>query len=141
MKKVNAAAAAALAAALVMAVVSISVAAYNNAKGPLDGSKWQVSLAFKGQKPQADTLNFAKGRFESIACRPYGFGTAAYGARKLKSGWSFWAITKSHKEGTMHWTGKVVGDKISGTVQWQTAKGKISYATYSGERKSEKRKA
>ncbi len=134
MKKISFLAIAALAVALAAAAV---VAGAKEMKGsPLDGTKWQVTMMAKGEKPMPDTLTFGKGRFDSIACHPYGFGTAAYKAKKVGNDWKFRAVTRSAKEGTMHWKGKVTGGKISGAIVWKNAKGEITKMTYSGKKRA-----
>jgi hypothetical protein len=118
----------------VFVVGTASLAAKGAKGGALDGTKWQVTLDVKGQKPMPDTLGFEKGRFDSVACHPMGFGNGAYKAKQAKNAWTFAASTKSPKKGTMLWKGKVEGDKISGTLDWKNEKGKMMKATYSGNK-------
>jgi len=104
--------------------------------GGLDGKTFEVSIAEAGGEAGPDTLIFKDGMFDSVECRQYGFGPAAYEAAKEGDGWGFSVSTSSEKEGVAHWKGTVSGDSISGTMEWvKPGQDAITYE-FSGKLKS-----
>jgi len=103
--------------------------------GLLDGTKWKVKIVSpdKSEKPVADTLVFAKGTFDSIACHKYGFFKASYRARKMKGTVTFTsAVIKNDKGEQMSWRGKIEGKSISGGMLWRPKKGAAKRYTFKG---------
>jgi hypothetical protein len=88
------------------------------AKGTLDGKVFTVDSAEKGKtSTEKDDVDFANGKLHSKGCDQWGFGAGAY----KTDGNKFEADTTSAKEGKIHWSGTVVGDKIEGTYVWTKA--------------------
>ncbi len=104
-------------------------------QGPLDGRVYQVTLAGpKDSKP--DQLVFDGGRFESTACRAYGFVTAPYSAKHDGAAASFEAAAKSDKAGATAWNGAIRGDAIDGKMIMTDDKGAKSEYRFSGKKSS-----
>lgn len=100
--------------------------------GSLDGKTFQIQVTEPGKPPQPDELIFAAGKLDSTECRKYGFAPAAYTVKKEGNAMSFTSEAKSEKEGTNRWTGKVEGDRVSGTLEWtKPGQATIKY-TYAG---------
>ena len=83
--------------------------------GALDGRTYSAEVGEKGKpaekgKPN-DDLVFTSGQFRSTGCDPYGFTPAAYTTQAAGDGVKFEADTTSAKEGKIHWTGRVRGDR------------------------------
>jgi hypothetical protein len=98
--------------------------------GPLDGRIFAATTGETGKtSAEKDELIFKDRTFRSVACDPYGFGSAPYTATKNADGsMAFAATTSSPKEGTIRWQGKVQGEAIAGTYVWEKAGQKpISY--------------
>ena len=84
--------------------------------GALDDKTFQVMTMETGKSGggDADTLEFAGGRFHSTACDPYGFGTGEYTTKKVDGGIEFRATCRSESGGVNEWHGTVRGDAIEG---------------------------
>ncbi len=83
--------------------------------GPLDDKTFQVTTVEPGKSGgDADTLEFAGGRFHSTACDPFGFGTGEYTTKKVDGGLEFRATCRSASGGTNEWHGTVRGTAIEG---------------------------
>ncbi|MBS1911144.1 MAG: hypothetical protein JST22_04085 [Bacteroidetes bacterium] len=67
---------------------------------------------------EKDELAFANGRMHSKGCDQYGFGDAPYTATVSGDSVHFTATTTSPKEGSIAWSGTVVGETLSGTFVW-----------------------
>ncbi|HVZ39325.1 MAG TPA: hypothetical protein VHI13_08620 [Candidatus Kapabacteria bacterium] len=67
---------------------------------------------------EKDELAFANGRMHSKGCDPYGFGDAPYTATASGDSIHFTATTTSPKEGSIAWSGTVVGETLAGTFIW-----------------------
>lgn len=93
------------------------------AGGPLDGKTFVAETGEKGKPAQkeTDTLQFAAGRFHSLACDPYGFAEAPYTAAMQDGVLRWQAETTSPKEGKIRWSGTVRGDLLAGTYTWTKA--------------------
>jgi len=100
--------------------------------GPLDGRMYQVELAGGGQPAAPDFLVFDGGRFESTACRAFGFNGAGYEAVCGAAEASFQASPSCSKAGTTAWNGRIVGDAIEGTMQWTDATGRVTDLHFKG---------
>jgi hypothetical protein len=103
---------------------------------PPEAGTWKVQVtpesdaAARGEKEFEDTLVLNKGKFESTACVPYGFGTVPY---QVEAG-TWMANMDSPKEGKTHWHGEVSGDSISGKMTWTKPDGTVLSYAFSGTR-------
>lgn len=104
--------------------------------GSLDGRTFKVTLTQPDGKQNPDTLAFASGTFDSEACHAYGFGKAAYRAKKDGAAVVFDAVTTSATEGKGAWKGKVDGSRIEGTVDFTDPAGKVNSMRFEGKAKS-----
>ncbi|HTF90061.1 MAG TPA: hypothetical protein VK843_16725 [Planctomycetota bacterium] len=104
-------------------------------KGPLDGRVYEVTLAGP-QEAQPDRLVFDGGRFESTACRSYGFVTTPYSTKENGSAKTFEASAKSGKAGSTAWNGAIQGETIEGTMIWTDDKGQKNQFRFSGRKSS-----
>ncbi|MFB3880291.1 MAG: hypothetical protein ACE149_03460 [Armatimonadota bacterium] len=95
---------------------------------------WWVELRAKGQKPMPDALVFEQGKFDSLGCHAFGFGSAPYEAKAAGKAVVFQAMTKSAGGETMAWKGKAEGNSISGTMVWKKAKGGPMEVAFFGKR-------
>ena len=92
----------------------------SNAQATLDGKSFTIYI-MEGNKPEAEsseTLTFSGGMLESDLCFLWGFGKAAYTSKKDGKAIQYDATMTSSTEGTMHWTGSVEGDKLTGDMIW-----------------------
>jgi hypothetical protein len=104
-----------LASTLLLALPAFVACQSGLGQGPLDGRVYQVTLA--GPKDATpDNLVFDGGRFESTACRNYGFTTTPYSAKADGAASTFEASAKSGQASTTAWNGKIQGDGIQGTM-------------------------
>jgi hypothetical protein len=102
-------------------------------QGPYDGRVFSVELVGSdGKEPQPDTLVFDGGRFESTACREYGFVGATYTGSNTDGGARFETSPRSSTSGTTAWTGTIRGDSIDGTMLWTETSGKVSEFRFQG---------
>jgi hypothetical protein len=97
---------------------AFAVFAGTETAGALDGKSFTVTMTEQGGEEQPDTLIFADGTFDSVACREYGFGAAPYQAEKKGDAWTFSAETRSEEEGVARWKGTVTGETVEGTMEW-----------------------
>lgn len=105
------------------------------AKGPLDGRVYQVTLAGP-KEPMPDQLVFDGGRFESTACRSFGFTTTPYSAKDDGAASSFEASAKCTKSGSTAWNGAIHGEAIEGTMVWTNDKGEKTPFHFTGKKSS-----
>lgn len=103
---------------LALSVVMLAVLAIPASAGGLDGKTFTVTSTDPSGETSDDTLVFADGTFDSLACHEWGFGKGPYTVEKSDDGWTFSAVTTSETEGEAHWHGTVSGDAISGTMTW-----------------------
>ena len=90
-------------------------------QGILDGKKFSIQL-MQGDKPDAkEAIVFDNGMMDPLDCHQYGFTATAYQAKNSGNMLTWVCITKSEKEGTMAWQGKITGDQIDGSVSWSKA--------------------
>lgn len=98
----------------------------------LDGRSYAIVLTEEGKAGDKDDLIFAKGTFDSVGCRHYGFTLAPYKTENAGDAVEFEATANSPKEGTNVWKGTITGDTIKGTMVW-TKGGKSVNHTFSGK--------
>lgn len=105
----------------VLLLTTILVSSYTASGQSLDGKNFLVKMydTHIPDQTNEDVLIFSSGTFESEACRPYGYQPSSYKAKKNGKGIAFTAITKSDKEGEMHWQGTITNDRIQGTAIWK----------------------
>lgn len=95
-----------------------SASSQSNQK-PLDGRQYQVDLYIKADKDSHQSLIFKDGVMSFSEGAAYGFKPEEYKCKqKNDSTWTFLTISKSAKNGTMTWDGKVINDRIEGTCEW-----------------------
>jgi hypothetical protein len=124
---------------LVIVVVLVAVAIVGSMtlrarSNSLAGTTWKISMVDPAGKSAADTMTFEKGRFDSQSCHAYGFGTAAYTVARHANGLTFGALTRSAKQGTMNWQGRVQGSRISGSILLTPNQGREIRYAFSGKR-------
>lgn len=88
------------------------------AQGLLDGKKFTVQLMQGDKMDSKETIVFANGTMDPLDCHQYGFTATSYQAKNTAGMLTWVCITKSDKEGTMAWQGKISGDQIDGSVSW-----------------------
>jgi hemoglobin len=107
-------------------LVAAALPAAARAQG-LEGKSFEVEV-FEGKKPAfKDKLSFKNGGLDSVECKKFGFSPSQYTA----SGPAFTAVLKGG-DGSMSWSGKLVGDRIEGTAEWNKS-GKITHYTFTGK--------
>lgn len=113
------------------------------AGGPLDGSTWEVRVRRQGlfALPRRDTLVFERGRFISSGHLEQGFLPGSYQAEGGLSAFnglsdSWQASQESEREGSLHWRGRVEGERIEGTVTWIRTGGGVKTYAFHGRRKA-----
>lgn len=86
----------------------------------LDGKVYQVELQdAKEGKTIPDTLIFARGTFDSTACRQYGFSAVPYQANREADGSIRFSALATAGEARNQWNGVVRGTSIEGTLSMQ----------------------
>jgi len=120
--------------AIVFALLFVTAAGHvgAGAAGALDGKSFEVKVE-QGGDEQTDTLIFAEGTFDSVECRQYGFSAVPYQAEKKGDRWLFSAEAHSEKEGVARWKGTVIGDSVSGTMEWIKAGQETIHYEFSGK--------
>jgi hypothetical protein len=104
---------------LIAGLSSPAIAGENSTNGLLDGKTFIVDEGEKGKgKENTDTLIFKEGKFRSISCDKYGFGSGTYTSTMEGNTIRFVADTTSEKKGKMHWEGTVQDDKIDVEYVW-----------------------
>jgi hypothetical protein len=102
---------------------------------PLDGTAYEVTLAFPGEAPVKDTLRFQAGHFESTACTAVGFPEWSDYRAQIDAGAIAFAVLARNPDGTtMDWKGTVSGDAVEGTAT-RTLAGQASTASVHGTRR------
>jgi hypothetical protein len=102
------------------------------ASAVLDGTSYEVTLAFPGEAPLKDTLDFQGGRFESTACTAVGFPKwTEY--RSTSDGRAIaFEVATHHPEGsTMQWAGTIASGAAEGTAK-RTMQGTVATGTFRG---------
>jgi hypothetical protein len=117
---------------LVLAALFCS-AGLARAGGKLDGKTFDLVVSEKGKEAtQKDQIIFKDGKFRSPGCDQYGFVEAEYKTTDAAGALTFDVVTKSEKEGEIHWTGSVKGDSVEGSYVWtKTGQAPIEY-TFKG---------
>jgi hypothetical protein len=101
----------------------------------LDGTSYDVTLAFPGEAVVKDTLRFERGRFESTACTAVGFPQwSDYGATQESGALAFAALARNPDGTTLDWRGTVRGEVVDATAT-RTMGGRTSTATVHGTRR------
>jgi len=84
----------------------------------LDGKKFTIQLMQGDKMDSKETIVFDNGMMDPLDCHQYGFTAANYQAKNSGDMLTWVARSKSEKEGTMAWQGKIRGDQIEGSVSW-----------------------
>jgi hypothetical protein len=87
-------------------------------QGLLDGKKFSIQMMKGGALDSKETIVFDQGMMDPLDCHQYGFTAAKYEVKNSGGMYTWHVITKSDKEGTMSWQGKITGDNIEGNVSW-----------------------
>ena len=86
-----------------------------------------------GTLDSKEIITFDQGMMDPVDCHQWGFTAAKYEAKKSASNSTFHATSKSEKEGTMVWQGKITGEEIEETVVWSKAGQDPIQYTYKGK--------
>lgn len=100
---------------------------------PLDGRCFQVEVRRPGARPTAERLLFREGRFYALECAFDGFAPAEYEACVGAWGVGFASETESATDGRLRWEGRIVGDRVVGTVLWTREGHAPVRGTFSGD--------
>ena len=85
----------------------------------LDGKIFFIVLYEGKQKDSQQNLTFEEGKLIFSDADKYGFSSEEYKCKqKNDTTWTFLCVSKSKKNGTMTWDGKVVNDEVEGTLLW-----------------------
>ena len=98
-------------------LLAIAVRAQQTQSLP-DGKRFSIELMKGGTLDSKETIVFDKGMMDPLDCHQYGFTAAKYEGKNSGEMYTWRAVSKSDKEGTMAWQGKITGDKIEGNVSW-----------------------
>jgi hypothetical protein len=103
--------------------------------GSLDGTSYEVTLAYPGEAAMQDTLRFQGGRFESTACTAHGFPQwSDYSATPESGALAFAVLTRNPDGTTVDWRGTVRGEVVDATAT-RTMGGRTATATVHGTRR------
>ncbi len=97
---------------MILSLVTLALA------GTLDGKTFTVTVTDPQKKADADTLVFANDTLDSTVCQQWGFRASGYA---VAADGTVTAHQTSATEGATHWTLKVVGDRIEGSMDWSKA--------------------
>jgi hypothetical protein len=98
----------------------------------LDGTSYEVTLAFPGEAPLKDTLEFRGGRFESTACTAVGFPEwTEYRSTSDGRAIAFEVAARHPAGSTMQWSGTVASGAAEGTAK-RTMQGTVATGTFRG---------
>lgn len=102
-------------------VFSVDPSFSNDVSHRLDGKSFVGKNGEKGSPLDPDEdeeITFANGRFTSISCEPYNFGSADYSEKVIGDKVHFKAVTMSPTHGQIEWQGFVQGDTAEVTFVW-----------------------
>lgn len=105
----------------VLCVCLLNPALAGEASYLLDGKTFIGKNGEKGQAldPHEDEeLIFHNGRFKSVSCDPYNFGSSEYSTTVVGNVIHFKALTESPTHGKIVWQGTVDGDTAVVTFVW-----------------------
>jgi hypothetical protein len=86
----------------------------------LDGRAFVGPTGLRGEpaKRTDERVEFTDGRFRSSICEELGFRPGSYRSEPEGDAVRFESTLASEKDGTIHWTGVVRGDRIEATYTW-----------------------
>lgn len=87
----------------------------------LDGKAFVGNNGEKGHPLDPDEdekIIFENGRFTSVSCEPYNFGSSEYSVKVVGDRIHFEAVTESPTHGEIAWKGIVDGDEAEMTFVW-----------------------
>lgn len=90
-----------------------------NTRGPLDGMVFKGHIGPADSVDLPDKLYFEGGRFWSGECVRCGFEPGVYWLRYLDNGIAFRGVLHSAERGTFTYEGRIRGDEIDVTINWQ----------------------
>lgn len=86
----------------------------------LDGTRFEGETGETGKgEHHRDTLTFDQGRFRSLDCERWGFGSAPYTATREDGVIRFHATLRSDDRGTLEWDGTIRGDVAEASFRWR----------------------
>jgi len=86
-----------------------------NGVGVLDGNQFKIEFGEVGaSQNEDDWIEFAGGRFHSVASDTHQFGSGPYATVNINGGVEFHSTCKNTTNGTIWWQGTVRGDDIEG---------------------------
>lgn len=102
---------------------------------PLAGKKYTVTLYLGKEHDSKQALAFENGNMTFSEAEKYGFTPDTYKwKQKNDSTITFLSISKSAKNGSMTWEGKVINDHIEGTCIWTRKVENPANYTFKGSR-------
>lgn len=99
------------------------------------GDKQFVVTTMEKGKPETgvqEQIIFMDSIFDNLQCHEWGFTGGVYTATKEKDNYNFEAVMQGGAEGTMTWTGMVMGDKIHGDMVWKKSGQADMFYTFEG---------
>jgi len=87
----------------------------------LDGKSYVGKNGEKGQKLaeyEDEEIVFRDGKFLSVSCEPYHFGSSPYAAKVIGDEILFDAVTESPTHGKITWHGTIKGDQAEVSFIW-----------------------
>ncbi len=116
---------------IIASVLCLCSLAFAATTSPLEGKTFKGEVQDVGAtKPDPDTFIFKDGTFRSTACDQFGFTAAPFTVNEVAGTTSFSAMTKNDKGATIHWSGALMGNKITGTALRTTPDGKSVSMTF-----------
>jgi len=106
---------------IILSVCLASLTFTGEASNLLDGKAFVGKNGEKGHALDPDEdeeIVFENGRFTSVSCEPYNFGSSEYSTTVVGDAIHFEAVTESPTHGKIAWQGIVEGDKAEMTFVW-----------------------
>ena len=107
--------------------------------GPIDGTAWDVKVKQDGffhWTSRRETLVFERGKAVIAGEVARGYGAALYDAKSDDAGTAFSVRLSGDDRDPVEWTGRVVGDSISGVVVVRGRDGRVLRYVFTGARKT-----
>ena len=107
--------------------------------GPVDGTAWDVKVKEDGffhWSSERDTLVFHRGKAVIASEIAKGYSPAPYDAKADNAGTQFSMVLEADGRDPVEWTGRIEGEKISGSVVVRGNDGRLRRFVFHGERKT-----
>lgn len=104
-------------------VVVVLVFASVGLAASLDGTDWKVEITPEGATipHHVDLIYFKGGSFTSAIFQRKGFSSSAYSGKS-----DAWNVEQANEAGeALTWKGEIQGEKLTGTLTWKMADGKV----------------